>query len=241
MRFLLAEIQLPIEIHISSREGAAPLEEAAITNPDHWLTQWLMHFSEFFTILWSQYPLIAGLLTLMFIDIITGVMKAIVLREVSSKIGSKGMYKKIAMLSVVAMAWLFEMFFPKVSGQTMPWGQITAACFWWVEASSILENAAAAGVPLPKALVQMISSKKTEEAAPLVTMNVSTGQTVVENKPDSKVNMNVQANKVTTIETTNNPSLQKAVDKVTKRQEEMSNRQDEMQDSLTKSGTYPKT
>lgn len=172
---------------------------------------WGVTLATLYTTLWSTYPLIAGLLTLMLLDVISGTVKACMLREVSSNISMRGMYKKVMMLATVAVAWLFEMFFPKISGQTIPWGQITAGFFWLVEGWSILENAAKAGVPLPKALVDMISKKKAADEAPTVQLTA---------KPDSKVTVVVDS----PLEEgeVKDAKLSKDIDRVLKRREEVS-------------------
>jgi toxin secretion/phage lysis holin len=186
---LLSNIQ-PDEI-VSIMRELIPVESAP-EDP----SQWWDGIVTLYTTLWSSYPLVAGLLTLMLLDIITGTFKAMVLKEVSSNISMRGMYKKVMMLATVAVAWLFEMFFPKISGQTIPWGQITAGFFWLVEGWSILENATKAGVPLPKALVDMVAKKKAadESTNPMVQLNVNTTnnnsdgtRTDTSTKSDSKV------------------------------------------------------
>lgn len=129
--------------------------------------------------LYLHYPVIAVLLTLIGIDILTGIAKALVLRELSSVIGSKGMYRKCMTMGVVAVAWLFEAVSPKVGGLTLPWGQIVAGWFCIVEAMSIIENAGRAGVPIPKRFMQeMQRLRDKEEAAsgpPLVSVNINEG------------------------------------------------------------------
>ncbi len=190
---LLSDIQ-PDEI-VSIMRELIPVETAP-EDP----SQWSDGIVTLYSTLWGSYPLIAGLLTLMLLDIITGTFKAMVLKEVSSNISMKGMYKKIMMLATVAVAWLFEMFFPKISGQTIPWGQITAGFFWLVEGWSILENAAKAGVPLPKALVDMVNKKKLADEAtnPMVQLNINNndGTKAESSKGDSKVTVVVTPPKV---------------------------------------------
>lgn len=132
-----------------------------------------------FVALYAHYPVIAILLTLMFIDILTGIAKALVLRELSSIIGSKGMYKKCMTLAVVAVAWLFEAVSPKVGGLTLPWGQTVALWFCYVEVISVIENAGKAGAPIPKGFMDAVKrGREKEEAAsspPLVNVNINEG------------------------------------------------------------------
>lgn len=118
-----------------------------------------------FAALYSHYPIIAVLLAMMFVDILTGIVKSLVQREMSSKIGAKGMNKKCATLGVVAAAWLCELIFPKVGGQTIPWGQTVALWYCYVEAISIIENAGRAGAPVPKGFLQEVQRVRDKEDA----------------------------------------------------------------------------
>jgi toxin secretion/phage lysis holin len=124
-----------------------------------------------FAALYAQYPAIAVLLALMFIDIFSGILQAIVKWEISSKIGAKGMNKKCMTMGVVAVAWLFELVAPKVGGLTVSWGQVIALWYSYVECVSIIENAGKAGVPVPRWFlkeVQRIRDKEESEATPVV-------------------------------------------------------------------------
>ena len=124
-----------------------------------------------FAALYSHYPAIAVLLALMFIDIFTGILQAVLNWEISSKIGAKGMNRKCMTLGVVAVAWLFELVAPKVGGLTVSWGQVIALWYSYVECVSIIENAGKSGVPVPRWFlkeVQRIRDKEESETTPVV-------------------------------------------------------------------------
>ena len=86
---------------------------------------------------------LVALIAIMAIDYITGVMKAVYTKTVSSEIGYKGLIKKIMVLAVVALANIIE----NVTGRSVAVREIVIMFFIANEGISILENAA---VMLPK-------------------------------------------------------------------------------------------
>lgn len=88
------------------------------------------------------------LLIAIVIDYISGIIKAYITKELSSKIGVKGILKKIGILCIVALGVLVD----RITGET---GAIrTLVIYYFVanEGLSIIENLAAAGVPTPASL-----------------------------------------------------------------------------------------
>lgn len=90
-----------------------------------------------------------ALIALTVIDYITGVMMAIVQKKLSSEIGFKGIFKKILIFMMVAIAHLIDTMIID-SGSAIR----TAVIFFYLsnEGISILENAAAIGLPIPEKL-----------------------------------------------------------------------------------------
>ena len=101
------------------------------------------------------------LLVLMGMDYVTGLLAAKVnpkLEGWSSKRGFKGICKKVLILSIVALAH----FISDLTG-----GEATRVLVIWFfignEGLSIIENAANAGVPVPKKLRDTLEQLKTEK------------------------------------------------------------------------------
>lgn len=88
--------------------------------------------------------LVVALLVLMCLDYLTGVIKAIYKKELSSQIGFKGIGKKILILMIVSVAVICEQAFEVEAVR-----EITISFFCMNEGISILENASALDVPIP--------------------------------------------------------------------------------------------
>lgn len=102
--------------------------------------------------------LIMALLILMVLDYITGIIKGIYNRELSSEIGFKGLLKKVLILIVVAVAVIIEqhMGIPAVR-------EIVIMFFAVNEGISILENASLMGLPLPPKLKETLLQLRDKE------------------------------------------------------------------------------
>ncbi|MCL2697570.1 MAG: phage holin family protein [Oscillospiraceae bacterium] len=101
--------------------------------------------------------LLIALIAITFIDYISGVLKAIHRKELSSDIGFKGICKKIMMFVVVALAHIIDAHIIQ-SGA----GLRTAAIFLFIanEGVSLLENAGEMGVPVPEKLLKTLQQLK---------------------------------------------------------------------------------
>lgn len=89
------------------------------------------------------------LAAVMVLDVLSGLIKAFVLKEVSSKIGSEGLAKKASIVIIMILAVLLD--------RLLGWEASafrTITCFFYIanEGISVLENLAVIGVPLPNAL-----------------------------------------------------------------------------------------
>lgn len=101
---------------------------------------------------------ISCLLIAIVLDYISGIIKAFVTKEMSSKIGFRGIAKKVAMLFLVMLAVLID----RVTGET---GAIrTLVIYYFVanEGLSIIENFAAIGVPIPSVIKNALKALKKE-------------------------------------------------------------------------------
>jgi toxin secretion/phage lysis holin len=103
---------------------------------------------------WSV--LLQVLITFIIIDQILGWIASYVKGELSSKVGFKGIAKKLAILLVVAVAHLIDELFD--TGQTIR----DAVIFFYIgnELLSFIENAGRMGIPLPSQLVNAVAILK---------------------------------------------------------------------------------
>ena len=81
------------------------------------------------------------------VDYITGLIKAVYLRVLSSETGFKGLLKKIVMFIVIAVAFVIQ----QLIGGTIPLRECVIMFYISNEAISLLENAAIF-VPIPEKL-----------------------------------------------------------------------------------------
>lgn len=96
--------------------------------------------------------LLTALMILIVLDYITGLLKALYNKELSSTIGYKGIIKKICIFIIIAVSVLIETNF-NINGIR----NLTITFFAVNEALSLLENVGAMGIPLPKQLKEALS------------------------------------------------------------------------------------
>ncbi len=92
------------------------------------------------------------LLSLMFIDYITGVSRAFITKKVNSSIGGKGIIKKAVYLCVVAVAVILDNLL-EVNGGLRA---LIIYSFIFNEMLSILENSSAMGIKVPNILYKSL-------------------------------------------------------------------------------------
>lgn len=101
-----------------------------------------------------------ALIVVVGVDYVTGVMAGILNKELSSRIGFRGIFKKIVIFCLVAVSHIIDAY---VIGD----GSVlrTAVIFFYLsnEGISILENAAHIGLPIPKKLKDMLEQIKEED------------------------------------------------------------------------------
>lgn len=94
------------------------------------------------------------------IDYITGIIKGIYLKQLSSEIGFKGLLKKIVMFIVIATAHVIQ----ELIGGTIPLREVVIMFYIANEGLSLLENAAVF-IPVPdklKSVLLQLREKDTE-------------------------------------------------------------------------------
>lgn len=92
------------------------------------------------------------------LDYISGVMKAFVMKSLSSKIGLYGLLKKIGSLLVVMLAVVVD----RVTGNTGMIRNLVIYYFVANEGLSIIENLGQAGVPVPQSIKKALKALKKE-------------------------------------------------------------------------------
>ncbi|XAO13719.1 holin [Terrisporobacter phage TPELB_ph1] len=96
------------------------------------------------------------LVTTMALDYVTGITRGYVNKQLSSEYGFRGLAKKLTIFYVLILSVLID----RLIGQG--WIFRTLVCFWYTsnEGASILENAAAIGLPVPEKLVDALAQLK---------------------------------------------------------------------------------
>lgn len=92
------------------------------------------------------------------LDYISGVIKAFVNKELSSKIGLKGLLKKVGVFVIVALAVLID----KITGESGAVRTLVIYYFVANEGLSIVENLSEAGLPIPDVIKKALKSLKNE-------------------------------------------------------------------------------
>ena len=104
-----------------------------------------------------------GLLVALFVaivlDYVTGLIKAGIKKELSSEIGFKGILKKILILIVVALAHVVD----NTVGSGETWRNIAIVFYICNEGLSILENAVACGLPIPKKIKNLLKNMEEDK------------------------------------------------------------------------------
>ena len=109
--------------------------------------------------------LLYALIAFVVIDYITGVMCAIINRELSSAVGFKGIFRKVLIFLLVGIANIIDV-------QVIGTGAVlrTAVIFFYIsnEGVSLLENAGHLGLPIPEKIKTVLeqlhdSAEKEEE------------------------------------------------------------------------------
>lgn len=120
--------------------------------------------------LFTELPLVGVLVSLIILDMFTGMIAAFISKKLCSKISFNGVLKKFQIIAMVATGHIMELVYSEV-----PWGKVIAFFFCGYELLSITENMARCNVPLPKQLreaLKVVSSQYHEEDRSQVDVNV---------------------------------------------------------------------
>ena len=101
-----------------------------------------------------------ALVAFVVIDYLTGIMAAILEKRLSSEVGFRGIFKKVLIFSLVAVAHIID-------SQLIQTGSAirTAVIFFYLsnEGISIIENAAKIGLPIPDKLRSVLKQLNKED------------------------------------------------------------------------------
>ena len=110
--------------------------------------------------IWGDFNgLFYALKTFMVFDYISGVLVAISMKKLSSAVGFKGIAKKVFILILVAVGHILGVY---VFGSGDVCRDTVIGFYLANEGISILENAAALGLPLPKKLIAILDQLKSK-------------------------------------------------------------------------------
>lgn len=102
--------------------------------------------------------LLKAILMLVILDYITGLLKSISNKTLSSQVSFRGLIKKIVIFIVIATAYVIQ----QIVGNDIPLREITILFFIANEGISLLENASEF-VPIPKKLKEILIQLREEE------------------------------------------------------------------------------
>jgi toxin secretion/phage lysis holin len=107
--------------------------------------------------------LLGVLLTFVIIDYITGVLASAINHRLSSKVGYKGIAKKVMMFAIIAVGHLIDVAF---GGSASVFRDAAIYFYLANELLSIIENAGVAGLPVPQQIenaVEILKGKNNKE------------------------------------------------------------------------------
>lgn len=112
--------------------------------------------------------LMTALFVLMVLDYVTGVMCAVIDRELSSSVGFRGIFKKVLILMLVGVAHIVDLHVVG-TGEAL---RSAVICFYLSnEGVSVLENAGHLGLPIPEKLKAILAQLHDRMEEPEETRN----------------------------------------------------------------------
>lgn len=126
--------------------------------------------------------LLIAVLVLMAIDYITGVASSFVLKTTNSKVGWKGIIKKVVMLLILIMAHILDVYALGLAEGGSALMSLVEFLFIANEGLSIIENAGKLGIKLPQALSEALVQLK------LASTQQITNKSNTDSKPEGKDN-----------------------------------------------------
>lgn len=99
------------------------------------------------------------LCTFAVVDYLSGVIAAIIEKQLSSQIGAKGIARKFLMFLIVGIASILDSY---VLGGNSPIREIVIVFYIANEGISIIENSARLGLPIPEKLLSILKQLKSK-------------------------------------------------------------------------------
>lgn len=98
-----------------------------------------------------------ALIVFVVVDYLTGIMVAVLKKELSSEVGFHGIFKKVVIFALVAVGHIVDLYVIQ-NGSVIR----TAVIFFYLsnEGISILENASVIGLPVPQKLKDVLEQLK---------------------------------------------------------------------------------
>jgi toxin secretion/phage lysis holin len=106
--------------------------------------------------------LLKALIAFIAFDYISGLIVAIVKKELSSAVGFKGILKKVLILIIVGVGNILDVYVFNLGDKSVCRSAVIGF-FLANEGISILENAGKLGIPLPKKLLDVLKQLKNKE------------------------------------------------------------------------------
>lgn len=103
------------------------------------------------------------LLVVIGLDVVSGAIRAFQQKKLSSEIAQIGIFKKGGELVLVGLAFYVQRLIP---GTDIPLAQAMAGFYIYTESLSIVENAAALGVPIPQFLRDALQKLNPDKGIP---------------------------------------------------------------------------
>ncbi len=104
--------------------------------------------------------MLSALLIFVVIDYLTGVLRAVSEKKLSSGVGFIGISRKVLIFALVGVANIVD---TQILGQGTALRTATIFFYMANEAISVLENAGAVGLPLPKKLLDVLKQLRKKE------------------------------------------------------------------------------
>lgn len=160
--------------------------DAVLFSSLHPYSQWLFDSID-------HYPLVGILISLMLIDIATGMLAAAINKRLSSKVSWKGMCRKAVIVLIVGFGVILEN--PSL-GHQFPVSKLISLFYIATEALSIVENASASGVPFPAKVKEMLVSIKHADKSPHP-INISIDSDAIKELSESGIIKSVKSDELT--------------------------------------------
>lgn len=120
---------------------------------------WSIFYAAFIFLFGDFDFLLKSILSLIFLDYVTGVSKAFVQNKVNSSVGGKGIVKKFTYLCIIAISVILD----KILNINGGLRTLVITTFIFNEILSILENSSEMGIKIPNVLYQSLEKLNLKE------------------------------------------------------------------------------